>query len=79
MTDDGIFADLVESALFRILGSSIAMSRFALLADLFAALHRDMHVGYIVLLDRNVAGTRVDQVLGSILCAGSGIRIIMVT
>lgn len=79
LTDDGIFADLVESALFRILGSSIAMSRFASLADLLAALHRDMHAGYIVLLDRNVAGTRVDQVLGSILRAGSGIRIIMVT
>ena len=34
LTDDGIFADLVEGALFRILGFFIVMFWFASLADL---------------------------------------------
>lgn len=79
LTDDVVFAELVRSAVHHILGLPGTLSHITMLGDLFALLHQDAGARHILLLDRSVAGSRVDQVLGSILRVRSTIRIIMAT
>lgn len=79
LAEDAGFVELVRSIFYHTLGLPKSLSQLTVLSDLFALLHQDTQTRYVILLDQDMASSRADQVLESILGVCPGARIIIVT